>query len=64
MENVSDAGSDPQVLIARATKLMREALALLDEAEAHQSAALLDMSLNVLDGWSRDTQPARARNTH
>ena len=64
MDDVCDAGSDLQALIARATILMREALALLDQAEAHQSAALLDMSINVLDGWSLETQPMLAQQAH
>ena len=64
MDDVCDAGSDLQALTARATILMREALALLDQAEAHQSAALLDMSINVLDGWSLETQPMLAQQAH
>ena len=43
-----EKGHSAQQLLARARKLMSEALLLLDEATAWQSAALLDHAIAVL----------------
>lgn len=43
-----EKGHSAQQLLARACKLMSEALLLLDEASAWQSAALLDHAIAVL----------------
>ena len=40
--------------IGRASILMSEALELLDKAEAHQAAALLDNAIGVLPTVTRD----------
>ena len=41
-------------MVENAVDLLNEALVLLDAAMAHQPAALTDLAINLLSGWSAE----------
>lgn len=54
----TDFDEDSLHYIGRASILMTEALQLLDKAEAHQAAALLDNAIGVLPPVARNLRRA------